>query len=173
MMHDLLVMVARCMFCLLDPPNRSDVEVVEVDPYVRVYLETPAVLQCYAMGWPRPSVTWWRGDRILPLSSKRYEQRRDFTLLLAAVGIEDLGPYTCQAYNGLGKARSWTVTVQAYRSPGGVYAASEYLLDPPVPQQPAAGLPYPRQPYIPAAQPTAVVRGKKRGLKSEIKVISD
>lgn len=65
------------------------------------------------MGWPRPGVTWWRGDRMLPLSSGQYEQRRDFSLLVKSISLRNLGPYVCQAYNGLGKAASGTVTVQA------------------------------------------------------------
>jgi len=50
---------------------------------------------------------------MLPFSSERYEQLRDHSLLIRLVSLRDLGPYTCQAYNGLGKAASWTVTVFA------------------------------------------------------------
>jgi len=48
---------------------------------------------------------------MLPFSSERYEQLRDHSLLLRLVSLRDLGPYTCQAYNGLGKADSWTVDI--------------------------------------------------------------
>jgi hypothetical protein len=57
-------------------------------------------------------VTWWKGEKMLPFSSERYEQMRDYSLLIRLVSLRDLGPYTCQAYNGQGKAASWTVTVQ-------------------------------------------------------------
>lgn len=50
---------------------------------------------------------------MLPLSSGQYEQRRDFSLLVKSITLRNLGPYICQAYNGLGKAASGTVTVQA------------------------------------------------------------
>jgi hypothetical protein len=50
---------------------------------------------------------------MLPFSSERYEQLRDHSLMIRLVSLRDLGPYTCQAYNGLGKAASWTVTVFA------------------------------------------------------------
>ena len=52
---------------------------------------------------------------MLPFSSERYEQLRDHSLLLRLVSLRDLGPYTCQAYNGLGRADSWTVEIH---SPG-------------------------------------------------------
>jgi hypothetical protein len=77
-----------------------------------VSLGSAASLRCFAMGWPRPSVTWWKGEKMLPFSSERYEQMRDYSLLIRLVSLRDLGPYTCQAYNGQGKAASWTVTVQ-------------------------------------------------------------
>lgn len=86
-----------------------------------VTLGAPTVLQCYAIGWPRPGVTWWRGDRTLPLSSIQFEQRRDYSLLIKSVGLRDLGPYVCQAYNGLGKAASGTVVIQAI---GPVYTSN-------------------------------------------------
>ena len=89
--------------------------------YVVVTLGAPTILQCYAVGWPPPAVTWWRGDRMLPLSSEQYEQRRDYSLLIHSVTLRNLGHYTCQAYNGHGRAASWTVTVQAV---GPVYSGS-------------------------------------------------
>ncbi|XP_059480274.1 papilin isoform X2 [Neocloeon triangulifer] len=135
-------------------------DVVRVEPYLRVHLNSPAILHCYAMGWPRPSITWWRGERMLPMASKRYEQRRDFTLLISSVALEDLGPYTCQAYNGFQKARSWTITVQGFKPAGAVYSGSEnyyqYLVEPEPTQPPAPRPPYP--PYIPPVQPVPDVR---------------
>jgi len=48
---------------------------------------------------------------MLPFSSERYEQVRDYSLLIRMLERADLGPYTCQAYNGLGRAASWTITL--------------------------------------------------------------
>ncbi|ODM97201.1 Papilin [Orchesella cincta] len=48
------------------------------------------------------------------LSSERYEQMRDYSLVIRLVSLRDLGAYTCQAYNGLGRAASWTITLLAY-----------------------------------------------------------
>lgn len=82
-------------------------------------------------------MTWWRGERMLPLSSERYEQFRDYSLLVRRVSFRDLGPYTCQAYNGYGRPSSYTVTLQAI---GPVYSVDadeiefrRYLLPPPQP----------------------------------------
>jgi len=141
---------------------KTSVEVVAVEPFVNVHLNTPAVLHCYAMGWPRPSVTWWRAERILPMASKRYEQRRDFTLLLASVSLEDLGPYTCQAYNGEGKAKSWTITVQGFKQPGTGYSTAaayyQYLVDEPEQVRPPVYL-HPSRPQQPYPPPQVDVRG--------------
>lgn len=75
-------------------------------------MNSPCLLRCYAMGWPRPSVTWWRGDNMLPLSSENYEQDTDYTLLIRSVTLTNLGVYTCQAYNGIDRPASWSVTLQ-------------------------------------------------------------
>ena len=51
---------------------------------------------------------------MLPMSPSRLEQHSaDFTLRLHAVGLTDLGPYTCQAYNGMGAPASFTVVARA------------------------------------------------------------
>ena len=125
--------------------------------YVVVTLGAPTILQCYAVGWPPPTVTWWRGDRMLPLSSEQYEQRRDYSLLIRSVTLRNLGHYTCQAYNGYGRAASWTVTVQAV---GPVYSGSpgdavynEFLI--PSPKKPDETPPTrrPSYPYRPVRPP--------------------
>ncbi|XP_035703436.1 papilin isoform X2 [Folsomia candida] len=96
-----------------DPtPHQASIVEEDTEPNVIVSLGSAASLRCFAMGWPRPSVTWWKGEKMLPFSSERYEQMRDYSLLIRLVSLRDLGPYTCQAYNGQGKAASWTVTVQ-------------------------------------------------------------
>ena len=117
---------------LVEPTSRPAEVIGEDKTYVVVTLGAPTVLQCYAVGWPPPAVTWWRGDRMLPLSSEQFEQRRDHSLLIRSVTLRNLGPYTCQAYNGYGRAASWTVTVQAV---GPVHTSdssyNEYLVPPP------------------------------------------
>ncbi|XP_065332270.1 papilin isoform X3 [Cloeon dipterum] len=131
--------------------------IVNKEPVVRVNINTPAVLYCYAMGWPRPTITWWRSSSILPMASKKYEQRRDFALVIASVTYEDLGAYTCQAYNGLGRANSWTITLQGYKPPGSVFSGSEtyyqFLVEPEVVRPPPVR---PRIP-LPSPEPTQII----------------
>jgi hypothetical protein len=74
---------------------------------------------------------------MLPLSSERYEQFRDYSLLVRRVSFRDLGPYTCQAYNGYGRPSSHTMILQAI---GPVYSVDadeiefrRYLIPPPQP----------------------------------------
>ena len=55
----------------------------------------------------------WRGSNMLPMSSDRHEQNSDYSLRLRSVGLVDLGPYTCQSYNGLGAPASFTVMAKA------------------------------------------------------------
>jgi len=151
---------------ILVEPTSHPAEVIGEDKtYVVVTLGAPTVLQCYAVGWPPPTVTWWRGDRMLPLSSEQFEQRRDYSLLIRSVTLRNLGPYTCQAYNGYGRAASWTVTVQAV---GPVYSGdstnNEYLVPPPKrPETPDIGAPtrrpsYPYRPVRPSPQPQSRTR---------------
>lgn len=132
----------------------------EESTYVVVTLGAPAILQCYAVGWPRPGVTWWRGDRMLPLSSSQFEQRRDFSLLIRSITLRNLGAYVCQAYNGLGKAASGTVTVQAI---GPVYSSNpedeiyfQYLVS--APQKPPETHLRPWYPYRPTQATTTTTQ---------------
>jgi hypothetical protein len=124
---------------LLHPlaPHDLAVDIIgEPDARITVTLNSPITLHCYAMGWPRPLVTWWRGDRMLPLLSENYEQDNDYSLLIRSVTLTNLGVYTCQAFNGIGdRPASWSATVQAV---GPVYNVkpeheeyTKYLVQPP------------------------------------------
>ncbi|XP_048510814.1 papilin isoform X3 [Athalia rosae] len=124
-----------------------------IDYRVTVTLNSPAVLPCYAWGWPRPSVTWWHGDQILPLNDPNRELQRDHSLMIHRVSLTHLGVYTCQAYNGIRKPASWSVTLQA---PGPVYNISpenlkyaKYLISPP--SRPGPTRPHQRPP-VPETQ---------------------
>ncbi|KAJ9585100.1 hypothetical protein L9F63_020556, partial [Diploptera punctata] len=146
-----------------EPTSRPAEVIGEDKTYVVVTLGAPTILQCYAVGWPPPTVTWWRGDRMLPLSSEQYEQRRDYSLLIRSVTLRNLGHYTCQAYNGYGRAASWTVTVQAV---GPVYSGSpgdsvynEFLIPSPkkpdlIEIAPTRRPSYPYRPFLPRPSPS-------------------
>lgn len=103
---------------------------------VIVTLNKPMVLQCYAVGWPRPYTTWWRADKILPKQYGVFEQFEDHSLVIQMVTDDVLGPYTCHAYNGEGRAASWSVTLQAYYTPtadDNRRPYNPYLIPPPPP----------------------------------------
>lgn len=130
------------LFCMLfslthytEPRELAAAIIGEPNASVTVTMNSPISLHCYAWGWPRPFVTWWQGDRMLPLSSEIYEQDSDYTLLIRTVTLPTLGVYTCQAFNAIGRAASWSVILQAV---GPVYNINpeyeqylKYLVDPP------------------------------------------
>ncbi|XP_042237860.1 papilin-like isoform X4 [Homarus americanus] len=120
---------------ITDPKPRESAVVPWNEESPVVSLGNPTVLYCRAIGWPKPSFTWWRGRKMLPLSSQQYEQFRDGSLTIRVVSLRNLGPYTCQVYNGQGRATSQNIELRAL---GPVYNTistdSEYLkyiVDPP------------------------------------------
>lgn len=50
---------------------------------------------------------------MVPFSSPLYEAR-DNVLQIKVLNGETLGQYTCQAYNGIGRAATWSMSVEAY-----------------------------------------------------------
>lgn len=96
---------------------------------------SPATLNCYALGWPLPAVTWWKEDELIPLKNREFEVTKDYSLLINSVQLRNLGVYTCQAYNGKGKAASWSVTVKAkgpyYSTNPGDIKYLQYVVNPP------------------------------------------
>lgn len=64
---------------------------------------------------------WWKESEFIPFKSQEFTITKDHTLLINAVELHNLGVYTCQAYNGIGKATSWSVTVQTL---GPVYSTN-------------------------------------------------
>lgn len=98
----------------IDTPRDLGARIVETGGDITLSLGSPATLYCLAYGFPRPTVTWWKGANIIPLSSDRLRQAEDYTLHLNQITLSDLGPYTCQAYNGLGEAASMNVEMRVY-----------------------------------------------------------
>lgn len=62
-------------------------------------------LSCLARGEPRPRVVWLKDGRLLGEQDHRY-QLRGGRLLVKRLQPEDLGNFTCLAYNRLGQANS-------------------------------------------------------------------
>lgn len=116
-------------------------------------LGAPTTLNCDAIGYPFPAVTWWKDDSLIPLKTAQFEVRKDYSLLIHSIHISNLGVYTCQAYNGIGKAASWSVTVRAL----GPYHSSDptdekylkYIIDRPQPPPTTERPQYPYRPQYP------------------------
>ncbi|XP_063221793.1 papilin isoform X2 [Bacillus rossius redtenbacheri] len=135
-----------------DPVSRPAEIIGDDDTFTVAELGAPAVLHCHATGWPRPLVTWFQGSRMMPRGSRQYEVLPDFSLHIRAVTLSSLGPYTCQAYNGVGSAASWRVTLQVSGPVhvGGRDAAFVTYVVPRPTRPPAPGRPeYPYRPTPP------------------------
>ena len=90
---------------LIVPPRRKEPPVAT--------LGLPVVIYCRVVGWPRPQITWWRGNLMLPRTSDNFDQKREGSLSIRRLSLRDLGPYTCQAYNGQGMATSRIIVLKA------------------------------------------------------------
>ncbi|XP_070503265.1 papilin isoform X3 [Chironomus tepperi] len=106
--------VEREITLTVDEPAEGSAYIVgEPNSTVVAHLSQPAYLRCPAGGYPKPFVTWWRGDKILPLKDDRFEITRDYSLVFSKVDLYDLGTYACQAYNAIGKPVTISVTLRA------------------------------------------------------------
>lgn len=77
---------------------------------------------------------------MIPFNNNEFQIREDYSLLLHSVKLHNLGIYTCQAYNGFGKAASWAVTVKArgpyrFTNPD-EFKYKQYIVNPP--EEPSA-----------------------------------
>jgi hypothetical protein len=105
------VPVSAAVTLSVDSPRELAASIVDTGADVTMSLGSPAKLYCLAYGFPKPTVTWWKGTTILDNTSDRHRQG-EFTLSLRSVALSDLGPYTCQAYNGGGSPASHSVRMQ-------------------------------------------------------------
>lgn len=111
------------------------IEADTTDRETVVSLGSVATLYCDTIGFPTPSVSWWRDDKMIALKTTEMEQRKDSSLLIHAVKLSNLGLYTCQAYNGVGKAVSWTVSLKTLGPVHGndrdIERYRQYIINPP------------------------------------------
>uniref|UniRef100_A0A0K8V734 Papilin n=2 Tax=Bactrocera latifrons TaxID=174628 RepID=A0A0K8V734_BACLA len=124
-----------------------------------VSLNRPAQVRCPAGGYPAPHVSWWRDRKRLGLISDRFELTRDYSLMFRSIQLTDLGPYTCEVWNGLGRPTSMKVILKAVGPARAVTNAEspylQYIIDParaPVTRRPT----YPYRPQRPPQPPPPV-----------------
>ncbi|KAF9413440.1 hypothetical protein HW555_008332, partial [Spodoptera exigua] len=91
-------------------------------------LGSPLSVLCLTYGSPQPYVLWYKGyDISNALYNDDVYETRDNVLLIRSLAMDTLGQYTCQAYNGQGKAAIWTVNVRAYK-PKGLFINNDMLV---------------------------------------------
>lgn len=93
---------------------------------------------------------------MIPFNNREFEVRQDYSLLIHSVRLHNLGIYTCQAYNGVGKAASWAVTVKArgpyqFTDPKD-FIYKQYIVNPPEEPVPTTEPPTPKTTiFVPTA----------------------
>uniref|UniRef100_A0A182JWE7 Ig-like domain-containing protein n=1 Tax=Anopheles christyi TaxID=43041 RepID=A0A182JWE7_9DIPT len=92
-----------CRFIIfIDPPE------IEVEqPTVHSGIGHEAQLVCIVHGEPTPSVVWYQDTTQLGITEQFSQQNRGnkYSLVIRNVTYSDIGNYTCQASNALGKDR--------------------------------------------------------------------
>ncbi|XP_076060460.1 neuroglian isoform X2 [Oratosquilla oratoria] len=73
-------------------------------------------LWCIYGGTPLPEMRWKKKDGILPLDRVSYDNYAK-TLVIQYVDYDDAGTYECEASNGVGIAKSYTMTVKVQAVP--------------------------------------------------------
>lgn len=111
---------------LIDPVNTNAGIAGDENALVTGELYQPLSISCLAYGYPPPGIYWLHRGSMVPFNDDFYEIRGN-TLLIKSLSIETLGQYTCQAYNGVGRAASWVVTVRAYQ-PANYFLEHDYLV---------------------------------------------
>ena len=147
-----------CINCIA-PKEGSAYILGDTNSSVISTLTQPATIRCAAGGYPKPFVTWWRGDQILPLKAERFEITRDYSITFTRVELHDLGQYVCQAYNAYGKPVSKTVLLLAR---GPVTARNDedrkylqFLVN--APEAPTTVRTRPVYPYRPPVSPPRII----------------
>ncbi|XP_055846057.1 titin-like [Episyrphus balteatus] len=70
----------------------------------RVQVTYPVRLTCQVMGYPRPEITWYKGDDVVEESRRTVitDDGQFITLEITSTKLDDSGTYTCTARNELG-----------------------------------------------------------------------
>ncbi|XP_035225520.1 papilin-like isoform X3 [Stegodyphus dumicola] len=100
-----------CEQLCVDKTSKEPANILSGKNFIEARIGESAELPCNAVGWPKPTVTWWRETKMLPLSNRQYEQLANYSLLIRSVVYEDKGEYSCHAFNGIGSGSIYKVTL--------------------------------------------------------------
>ncbi|XP_022785040.1 tyrosine-protein kinase-like otk isoform X2 [Stylophora pistillata] len=95
--HTVQVIVIDAESCLSSPPLEPPKIISKSLLTVYVVKDMKLVLECYAVGYPLPQVTWTRDNKLLKNETSTYANFERQTATM-----EDNGSYTCRAKNSLG-----------------------------------------------------------------------
>lgn len=70
-----------------------------------VHYGEPAVLECLAVGSPKPKITWNKNGKPLTLSKRHFLAAENQLLVITDTILDDSGIYECEMSNGLGNER--------------------------------------------------------------------
>ena len=73
-------------------------------------------LWCIFGGTPLPEIRWTKKGGALPQGRTTYDNYGK-TLVIKHVDYEDEGDYTCEASNGVGIAKSYSISLAVHASP--------------------------------------------------------
>ena len=80
------------------------------------YRGQKAKMWCIYGGTPLPQITWTKRGGALPQGRTNYDNYGK-TLVIDHVDFEDEGDYTCEATNGAGIAKSYSIQLTVYAAP--------------------------------------------------------
>ncbi|XP_076354138.1 papilin-like [Tachypleus tridentatus] len=99
------------MYRLINLTVQAPVHIIPGPKVIKAKEGASCMLPCNAVGFPHPTVTWWRFQKMLPVLSTRYKQLQNYSLLIYSVIQHDQGQYTCLAHNGIGPTALWETTL--------------------------------------------------------------
>lgn len=76
-----------------------------------------AVLYCIFGGTPLPQIVWSKNGRPIPWSDRITQGNYGKSIIIKHTTFEDSGSYTCESSNGVGRAQSYSISLQILAFP--------------------------------------------------------
>ena len=87
-----------CFLCLL----LAKPSIIRVHPSRTAIAGKSVTLKCQVEGFPKPSITWYKGNEPIALDGVKFVQLLMGSLQIRKLEPTDNGEYTCKAFNRLG-----------------------------------------------------------------------